>query len=224
MNVKKYFEGLANASSLRSHSWMLNTALTIAVVLLSFRAVFVQDREKTIIVPASINKTFWVEGSTVSKDYLIQMSDYFIQLMYNATPANSEERTNLLLNYVSPKEYTAFEREIGVSNNLIKQTNISTTFYPSLYGCDEKTVTCQVDGEFVATQGSQVVQRQVRQIQIKFEFSSAGMKVVSIKDMTKVDKDFRKKMEVDTTTSTKKDPVTGQLIQESVDKDKPESK
>lgn len=218
MNIKKYFEGISNASSLRSHTWILITLLIISNVLLSVRAVFVQDSEKTIIVPASINKQFWVEGTNVSKEYLIQMSDYFVQLMYNATPANIDERTTLLLNYVSPKEYSALERSLGINNNLVKQTNISTSFFPTMYGCDEKTITCHVDGEFVVTQGEKVVQRQFRQIEIKFENESAGIKVLSLKDLTKQGADFRKKMEVDPTTSSKTDPISGQVVEESVDK------
>lgn len=218
MNVKKYFEGISNASSLRSHVWILITVLIISNFLLSVRAVFVQDREKTIVTPASINKTFWVEGTNVSKEYLIQMSDYFTQLMYNATPANIEQRTTLLLSYVSPKEYSALERDLGINNNLVKQTNISTSFFPTMYGCDEKTITCNVDGEFVVTQGEKVVQRQFRQIEIKYENLSTGIKVISLKDMTKQGADFRKKMEVDATTSSKKDPISGQLVEESVDK------
>lgn len=217
MNINKYYERLADATAVRRFTWFLITALTMAVLLLSMRIAFTKDRVRTVITPATINKTIWIDDDKVSKEYLVQMSDYIAQLMYNATPASVEARTNLLLSYLDSKDYSVFEKELKMSNNLIKQTNISTTFFPSSYGCDEGTKSCKLSGEFLATQGEKVVQRMQREVLIQFEFSNSGMHVISIKDLAK--KDIRNNIDVDPNVSTKIDAKTGEVTQEKVTPD-----
>ena len=54
------------------------------------------------------------------------------------------------------------------------------------YHSDEKTKTTVIEGEFLVTQGKDVIQRSQRKVEIKFEFKGSRIVVIGFKDLAKI--------------------------------------
>lgn len=185
MKFTNYFEKLSGLTSLKS--WILFVAtLSVATnLLLAVKVVFTTDRVRDVLVPPEIKKSFWIDDSKVSKDYLDQMAQFFAYLMYSSTPQTVDTQHTELLKYVSPELYSALDSELRVTARTIKQTNVSTSFTPSFIGSDENAKTSVIEGEFLVTQGKDVIQRSQRKIEIGFDFKGTKIVVTGFKDLSK---------------------------------------
>ena len=54
-------------------------------------------RERIIVVPPSLEKSFWVSGNTVSREYLEQMGAFVAWLVLDVSPSSIRWKTETLL-------------------------------------------------------------------------------------------------------------------------------
>jgi conjugal transfer pilus assembly protein TraE len=97
-------------------------------VLLAIALAARSDRVRTVVVPAGVNKTFWVEEGSVSPEYLEQMALFLAQLVYNVTPASAEYNTRLLLNHAAPALYGALRQQGEATARRLRADNATTLF------------------------------------------------------------------------------------------------
>jgi conjugal transfer pilus assembly protein TraE len=62
---------------------------------------------RTVVVPPSINKTFWVTRDKASSEYLEQMGSFIAWLVLDVTPASIDWKKDILLGYVEPEQHGA---------------------------------------------------------------------------------------------------------------------
>ncbi len=60
---------------------------------------------RTVVVPPSMNKTFWVTRDQASNEYLEQMGSFIAWLVLDVTPASIDWKKDILLGYVEPDQY-----------------------------------------------------------------------------------------------------------------------
>ena len=103
----------ADIASARRASALLVLLLAcsmLANVTLAAFAMHMAGRERVVVVPPSINKTFWVESERVSAEYLEQMAYFLLQLTLNVTPQSIDHQSRVLLQYAAPASYGAAQR------------------------------------------------------------------------------------------------------------------
>ena len=79
----------ANQASARRATALLAILLAVsmlATLLLAAHTVRQAGRERVVVVPPAIHKTFWVEAERASPEYLEQMGYFPAQLTLNVTP------------------------------------------------------------------------------------------------------------------------------------------
>ena len=106
---------------------LLSIATNIGLIALSFSAV---GRERTIIIPPEVQKSFWVDNSRVSKDYLEQMGGWILQLETSVTPQNVKWNHEILLKYALPGSYVKLRSQMDGAALAIARDNIATVFSP----------------------------------------------------------------------------------------------
>src|SRR5271156_6320857 len=72
-------------------------------LLFGLTILFMIGHERIVIVPPSIQKSFWVGANQVSPEYLSEMALFFTNLRFNVTPNNSIMQRDQLLRYIHPK-------------------------------------------------------------------------------------------------------------------------
>jgi len=97
-------------------------------VLLSVSIAFRSSNVRTVIVPPTVSKSFWVDDASVAPEYLEQMALFLAQLVYNVTPANADFNTRVLLNYAAPSLYGALRQQGEASAKRLRADNATTLF------------------------------------------------------------------------------------------------
>ena len=102
--------------------------------------------ERTIVVPPSIEKTFWVTKDRVSKEYLEQMGAFVAWLILDVAPASIDWKKDILLNYVTPDQHGAMKTRQDLEAERLKKMNASTFFLPQQLVPNEETQSVTVVG------------------------------------------------------------------------------
>lgn len=118
-------------------------AIVLVQVIVTVRLI---GAEKTVLVPPEINKSFWVSGTAVSKEYLEQMAYWYAGLALNVTPIASEYQNNLFLKFAAPSEYGRLQAEMGAKAEFLKKNNTSTQFSVRNITVDEKNLRVALSG------------------------------------------------------------------------------
>lgn len=138
MIFKKYVAEKDNANhEIRFLRWLVvwMGAIVLVQILVTVR---LMGSEKTILVPPEINRSFWVSGSDVSKEYLEEMAYWYAGLALNITPVVSDYQSNLFLKYAAPSEFGRLQAEMGARAEFLKKNNTSTQFAVRNVTTDEK--------------------------------------------------------------------------------------
>lgn len=138
MIFKKYLSEKDNANhEIRFMRWLVVWIGTIVLVQILVTARLI-GAEKTVLVPPEINRSFWVSGNAVSKEYLEEMAYWYAGLALNITPVVSDYQNNLFLKYAAPSEYGRLQAEMGARAEFLKKNNTATQFVVRSVTTDEK--------------------------------------------------------------------------------------
>jgi conjugal transfer pilus assembly protein TraE len=85
---------------------------------------------RTVVVPPSINKSFWVTRDKASGEYLEQMGSFVAGLVLDVTPASIDWKKDILLGYVEPEQYGGLKTRQELEAARLKRINASTAFAP----------------------------------------------------------------------------------------------
>ncbi len=132
----------ADQASARRASALLAVLLAasmLATLLLAAHTLRQAGRERVVVVPPAIHKTFWVEAERASPEYLEQMGYFLAQLTLNVTPQSVEHQSRLLLQYAAPASWGELRAAMAANAERIRRDGASTVFSPQDLQVDERT-------------------------------------------------------------------------------------
>ncbi|MCL1960262.1 MAG: type IV conjugative transfer system protein TraE [Desulfovibrionaceae bacterium] len=103
-------------------------ALAIGQILTLAALLNVMGSQRTVIVPPTLNKSFWVTDEKASGSYLEQMGTFIAWLILDVTPATIDWKKDVLLGYVEPAQYAALKSRQEVEAERLKRINGATAF------------------------------------------------------------------------------------------------
>ena len=116
-------------------------------VVLALLSVRLSGRERVVLVPPTINKTFWVDAERVSAEYLQQMAYFLVQLTLNVTPQSVDHQASVLLQYAAPASFGELRAAMAATADRLKRDGASTLFSTRDLVVDEATQRVGVRGE-----------------------------------------------------------------------------
>lgn len=137
----------------RAFQLILGASLITNVLLAG--TIMTMDRTvRTIFIPPEVNKSFWVDGRTLSPEYLEQMGSWVISQFSTVSPASIDMQNANLLKLVHPSQYGELSIRFKLAANRLKADNLSKIFEPREVRISEKgqamvmigTVTAWVGG------------------------------------------------------------------------------
>lgn len=132
-----------------TRSFQMILAVSLLTNCFMAGAFFTMDRTvRTILTPPEISKSFWVDGRSLSPEYLEQMGSWVIQQYATVTPSSIDSQSNTLLRYVHPSVHGDLSIRFKVGANRLKAENLSKIFMPREVRISEK-------GQSVAFIGAQ---------------------------------------------------------------------
>ncbi len=133
---------LADRASARRATALLAVLLAasmLVTLLLAVHTLRQAGRERVVLVPPALHKTFWVEAERASPEYLEQMGYFLAQLTLNVTPQSVEHQSRLLLQYAAPASWGELRTAMAANADRIKRDGASTVFSPQDLQVDEAT-------------------------------------------------------------------------------------
>lgn len=107
---------------------LLCLILTMVILLLSCFLFF--KKERTVIIPAVVEKEFWVEEGKVSPTYLEQFSLFLGQQILGKNAQSAPIQRQIILRHVSFDSYNMFRQKLIEEEKNLKEQNISYVFFP----------------------------------------------------------------------------------------------
>lgn len=151
-------------------------------VLLTWAVVSLAGSGRTVVLPPSVEKSFWVEKDTVSASYLEQMAGYIAYLALQSSPATVDYQNKHLLEYVSPANYGQVKQEMEYFADRLKKANTSQVFVPKAYEVNETQKLVLVQGNMTTYVNEKQVAQKDAAINIKFEVVHGKLYVKSLKE------------------------------------------
>ena len=99
-----------------------------ANAMLTLLVTRIADRERVVLVPPTIQKTFWVDAERASAEYLEQMAYFLLQLTLNVTPQNVDHQAHVLMQYAAPASFGELRAAMLSTAERLKRDGASTVF------------------------------------------------------------------------------------------------
>jgi conjugal transfer pilus assembly protein TraE len=119
--------------------------LIILTLVLSF-LLFIKS-ERTIVVPAVVEKEFWVEGSSVSPSYLEQMGCFLGDLLLTRSPASADMQLTILMRQTAPVFSHLLSIKLSEELVKLKKDNASYVFFKTNVIVDPQKQTVTLEGD-----------------------------------------------------------------------------
>ena len=141
---------------------------------------------RTLVVPPSINKSFWVERDRVSSEYLEQMGAFVAWLILDVTPSSVDWKREILLGYVSPDQHGAIKTRQELEAARLKRMNASTVFMPQQLVPSEDAQAVTVRGRLRTLVNGQETSNDLKAYLVEFGYAGGRMHVKGFKEVSHV--------------------------------------
>ena len=138
---------------------------------------------RTVIVPPSIDKSFWVSRDKASSEYLEQMGSFIAWLVLDVTPSSIDWKKGVLLGYVEPGQYGALKTRQEVEAERLKRINASTLFMPQQMVPSEDAQTVVVRGRLRTLVNGFETANDLKAYLVEFSFNGARMHLKTFKEL-----------------------------------------
>jgi conjugal transfer pilus assembly protein TraE len=140
VDSKHYLQNLSQASMLRTS---ILTLLAVSLVLNVVQALTVlgmsqKTAPRHVLIPPVLEKSFWLEGNTLSQEYLEQMGLYVLQLNLNVSPQSVRYFGRKMLEITDPRAHPQITKRIDITAARLERDAVSTVFSPQDVFVDTK--------------------------------------------------------------------------------------
>jgi conjugal transfer pilus assembly protein TraE len=138
---------------------------------------------RTIVVPPSINKSFWVERDRISSEYLEQMGSFVAWLILDVTPSSVDWKREILLSYVLPDQHGAMKTRQELEATRLKRINASTLFMPQQLVPSEDAQSVTVRGRLRTLVNGQETSNDTKAYLVEFVYVGGRVHLKAFKEV-----------------------------------------
>jgi conjugal transfer pilus assembly protein TraE len=138
---------------------------------------------RTVVVPPSIDKTFWVTHDKASNEYLEQMGSFIAWLVLDVTPASIDWKKGILLGYVEPEQYGPLKTQQEVEAERLKRINAATVFAPQQLVPSEEAQSVVIRGRLRTLVNGFETANDLKAYRVEFSYAGARMHLKSFREV-----------------------------------------
>lgn len=156
----------------------------VGAVVLSLIVVYnLTGRERTVLVPPVIEKSFWVSHDKVGATYLEQMGAFMGYLILDVDGTSVDWKRNLLLQYVKASNQGEFETRQKLEGERLKALNASTSFAISGIRPSERDMTVVLHGRLATYVNGMRTTEVSKAYQLGFVYSNARIQLTKFEEV-----------------------------------------
>lgn len=182
MKLKQLSDDIAFRTGVKGILQVLLIGSFATNLFLSIALASADRTHRETMVPPDIKRTFWVEDSKVSSEYLEQMGTFLMQLALDNTPASAEYNARMLLKYAAPASYGELERVLLVNAKRLKEDNASTVFSPRAVTPNDKENSIAFSGVLTTFIGDKRVSELQKNYLVKLGYSAGRIYVLEMRE------------------------------------------
>ena len=138
---------------------------------------------RTVVVPPTIEKSFWVTRDKASTEYLEQMAGFIAWLVLDVTPASIDWKKEILLGYAESQQYGALKSRQEVEAERLKRINAATVFAPQQLVPSEDTQSVVIRGRLRTLVNGFETANDLKAYLVEFSYAGARMHLKTFKEI-----------------------------------------
>jgi len=138
---------------------------------------------RTVVVPPTLNKSFWVADAKASGAYLEQMGSFIAWLVLDVTPSSIDWKKDILLGYVESGQYGELKSRQEVEAERLKRINAATAFAPEQLVPSEAGQSLVIRGRLRTLVNGFETANEAKAYLIEFGFAGARMHLKTFKEI-----------------------------------------
>lgn len=155
MNSEFHIKNLKLLNFQRNIFITLTFLLAISQLVISFFLFW--KSEKTIVVPAIIEKEFWIDSNGYSSSYLEQMGYFLAKLVLEKSPQSAQTQRNIILRHVDPSYISLLNNKLIEEEKMLTEQDASYVFYPHYVQVDPTGLKVLITGDRVLFMGGKAM-------------------------------------------------------------------
>ena len=179
MKIEYLHKNITKLLSDQNILWRVVGLLALSNVILGGLLFF--KGERTILVPPQVNKTMWVEGGDVSKEYLEEMALHMSKLLLDLSPTSFQYNHSILLKYATPEAHGTLKKQLTKEGEAYTKLQLSTHFKPSQITANPQTLEVEVKGTLSSYVAGKHVHDSQETLFFKFTHRGSGLLLESVK-------------------------------------------
>jgi len=168
-------QDLGSARRATTFLLVLLVGSTLVNLILATFAVRVSGRERIVVVPPTVHKTFWVESDRVSPEYLEEMGYFLMQLILNVTPQSVDHQAKVLLQYAAPAAFGELRTALLAAAERLKRDGAATVFSAQDVIVDERALKVGIRGQLTTFVSDRRVSDLAKGYAIEFQYSAGRL-------------------------------------------------
>lgn len=138
---------------------------------------------RTVVVPPTLEKSFWIARDQASAAYLEQMGSFVAWLVLDVTPASIDWKKDVLLAYVEPEQYGALKARQEVEAERLKRINAATAFAPQQLVASEAEQSVVIRGRLRTLVNGVETANDPKAYRVEFSYAGARTHLKTFKEI-----------------------------------------
>lgn len=166
----KYASALLSANY-RTAFWLIFSFGLLASNVMLANLVMTKDvREKTIVVPAVIERSFVIDGNTPSAEYYEMITNSFASKLLTYHKKNVRYQFDSVLRHVAPESYNDMKLKLDVEAGRVIRNGLVSTFH--VVGAHVNGNEVVLNGILSGSIGSQLVSEKEKYFRFQYRFDN----------------------------------------------------
>jgi len=167
----------------RNGYMMLALGSLLLCLLQAISMFFLIGREKVIIVPPHVEKSFWVTAAHVSPEYLSEMTTFFANLRLNMTTESANIQHETLLRYTDPVYYNTLKTQLVQEADRITDQHMSMAFFPVNVKVDSQHFKAIIEGDLKSYVGDTALPTKRVSYMVTYRYDAGRLLVKSFEEV-----------------------------------------
>lgn len=143
---------------------------------------------KVTVVPPGVSRAYEIGAGFGSADYLVDMANYVLQLLYTNSPDSVDHNNAVLLKITDPAGYGNMKVQLDAAALRLKQLKVSTVWTPAKEEVIDRKLRVKSSGRLKTYIADVLTSNLLKEFQIEFSINNSGrLHVLNAQEVVKAD-------------------------------------
>ena len=187
MEARRYAADTARLERSLRHAHYMNFALVFALLAALVLALSNVGRERTVVTPPTLEKSFWVSNGAASEEYIEEMATWISSLILDVTPDTIDHKARLLLRYADPRAHGVLKERQLLESARLKRDNATTYFDLETMNIHADKLAALLQGRLHTLINGTVVPEQSRNYLVRFRLDAGRAQLIQFEELDHAD-------------------------------------